>query len=255
MIISASQVNELRKRTGISMMACKKALEETNGDEEKAIDILRKKGAAKAAEKSDRETSEGLILIKKESNKAVIVKMSCETDFVAKNEEFVAIANQAADSALGNSVDFAMNEANSSIKELFAKLGENMAIEIDLIEGEGISDYLHTNGKVGSIVNLSSKDDEKGRDIAMHITAMNPKVINPEDLSEDLVIREREIWAEQLKNEGKPEEMIDRIMMGKEKKYRSEAALLKQSFVKDPEKTIEQYLDGNEVTVFIRMSI
>lgn len=255
MAITAAQVNELRKRTGISMMACKKALEEAGGDEEKAIEILRKKGAAKAAEKSDRETSEGIIVTKVDGDKAVIVKLSCETDFVAKNEEFVAIANKAAETALAQGVDAAKTEADPAIKELFTKLGENMSIEIDVVEGEGVGEYVHTNGKVGAIVKLSSADAEKSRDIAMHITAMNPAVVSPEDLPEDLVIKEREIWAEQLKNEGKPAEIVDKIMEGKERKFREEAALIKQSFVKDGEKTVEQYLEGNSVESFVRQSV
>lgn len=254
-MITAAQVNELRKRTGISMMQCKKALEEAGGDEEKAIEILRKKGAAKAAEKSDRETSEGIIITKVEGNKAVIVQLSCETDFVAKNEEFLSAAEAAASTALSSGVEAAKAEAEPVLKELFTKLGENMTIEVDMIEGEGVGEYVHTNGKVGAIVNLGSSDAEKARDVAMHITAMNPAVINPEELPEDVVIKERDIWADQLKNEGKPAEMIDKIMMGKEKKFREEAALIKQSFVKNGEQTVEQYLEGNTVTSFVRRAV
>ena len=255
MAITAAQVNELRKRTGISMMACKKALEEVGGDEEKAIEILRKKGMAKAAEKADRETNEGLIVTKVEGDKAAIVKLSCETDFVAKNEEFVALASRAAQNAVAAGVDAAKAEAEPAIQALFAKLGENMTIEVDLIEGAGIGEYLHTNGKVGAIVKLTSPDAEKARDVAMHITAMNPEVIKPEDLPEDVVIKEREIWLEQLKNEGKPAEIVDRIMEGKERKFREEAALLKQVFVKDGEKTVEQYLESNSVESFVRKAV
>jgi len=255
MSINASQVSALRARTGVSMMACKKALEEANGDEEKAIDILRKKGEAKAATKADRETKEGLIVTKIEGNKAAIVTQYCETDFVAKNEEFVEIANKAAEKALSDGIDAAKTEAEVALKELFTKLGENMSIEIDLMEGEGLAEYVHTNGKVGTVVNLKSKDAEKARDMAMHITAMNPVVINPEDLPEDVVVKEREIWTEQLKAEGKPEEIIGKIMQGKEKKFREESALIKQSFVKDQEKTVEEYSEGNMVTSFVRKSI
>lgn len=255
MAITATQVNELRQRTGISMMSCKKALVEADGNEEKAIDILRKNGADKAAEKADRVTREGLVVTKVDGNKAVIVKLLCETDFVAKNEEFIAIVNKAAKTALSGGVEAAKSEAEPAIKELFTKLGENMSIEVDAIEGEGIGEYLHTNGKVGAIVNLASSDAEKVRDVAMHVTAMNPEVISPDDLPEDLVIKEREIWAEQLKNEGKPEELIGKIMVGKEKKFREESALIKQSFVKDGEKTVEQYLESNSVTSFVRMAV
>ena len=169
MIINAAQVNDLRKRTGISMMACKKALVDSGGDEEKAIEILRKKGAAKAAEKADRETNEGLIVTKVKGDRAVIVKLSCETDFVAKNREFISIVEKAADTALAGGVEAARSEAEPVLKELFAKLGENMAIEVDVIEGEGVGEYVHTNSRVGAIVKLSSKDADKSRDVAMHI--------------------------------------------------------------------------------------
>ena len=255
MSITASQVNALRQRTGVSMMACKKALEEANGDEEKAIEILRKKGEAKAATKADRETKEGIIITKIDGNKAVIVTQYCETDFVAKNEEFVSIAEKAADNAISKGMDAAKEQADSDLKELFTKLGENMSIEIDILEGEGLAEYVHTNGKVGTIINLSTADGEKAKAVAMHITAMNPLVISPEEVSEDLVIKEREIWTEQLKNEGKPAEIIDKIMAGKESKFRAEAALLKQTFVMDGEKTVEQYLEDNTVTAFVRKAI
>jgi elongation factor Ts len=255
MPITAAQVNDLRQRTGISMMACKKALEEAGGNEEKAIDILRKKGAAKAVEKADRKTKEGIIITKVKADKAVIVKFSCETDFVAKNEEFVAIAKKASETALKSGVEAAKKEADPAIKALFAKLGENMGIEVDLIEGEGVGEYVHTNSKVGTIVKLASKDALKARDVAMHITAMNPVVVNPGDLPEDVVVKEREIWTEQLKNEGKPEAMIGKIMIGKEKKFREESALVKQVFVKDGEKTVEQYLEGNSVETFVRKAV
>lgn len=255
MAITAAQVNDLRQRTGISMMACKKALEEAGGNEEKAIDILRKKGAAKAVEKADRVMKQGIILTKVKGDRAVIVKLACETDFVAKNEEFVTIAKNAVETALKSGVEAAKKEADPTLKALFAKLGENMAIEVDAIEGEGVAEYLHTNSKVGTIVRLKSKDAVKARDVAMHITAMNPKVVNPHDLPEDVVVKEREIWTEQLKNEGKPAAIVGRIMEGKEKKFREEASLIKQSFVKDGEKTVEQYLEGNSVETFIRKAI
>lgn len=255
MSITASQVNSLRQRTGISMMACKKSLEEAGGDEEKAIEMLRKKGAAKAAEKADRSMGEGVIVTKVDGNKAAIVKLSCETDFVTKNEEFKAIANNAVEVAFKDGADAAKEGAEQPIKDLFAKLGENMAIEIKVLEGEGIGEYVHSNCKIGTLINLNSPDAQKARDIAMHVTAMSPAVVSPEEISDDEVTKEKEIWREQLKTEGKPEELIDKIMMGKEKKYREESALMKQSFVKDSKKTVEQYLEGNTVTEFIRMAI
>jgi len=255
MSITATQVNDLRKRTGISMMACKKALMEADGNEEKAIELLRKRGEAKAAEKSTRETSEGLIITKSEGGKGVIVKLLCETDFVAKNEEFVAIVNTAADTAIAESADAAKAQAEPVIKELFTKLGENMSIEIKTLEGEGVCGYVHTNGKVGTLIALQSADEEKARDVAMHVTAMNPPVIRSEEVSDELVAKEKEIWIEQLKNEGKPDVMIEKILMGKESKFRAESALLKQPFVKDPSATVQAYLGDNTVLAFERMAI
>lgn len=255
MSITASQVNSLRQRTGISMMACKRALEEAGGNEDKAIEMLRKKGAAKAAEKSDRSMSEGVIVTKVDGNRAAIVKLTCETDFVTKNEDFKAIANNAVDIAMSDGAEAAKSSQESAIKELFNKLGENMALEVKVLEGEGIGEYVHSNCKLGTLLNLKSSDGEKARDIAMHVTAMSPVVVNPEDIDENEVAKEKEIWREQLKNEGKPEDLIEKIMMGKERKYREESALMKQTFVKDGDKTVEQYLEGNTVIEFIRMAI
>lgn len=255
MAITASQVNSLRQRTGVGMMECKKALDEANGDEEKAIEILRKSGAAKAAKKADRATSEGIIVTKVEENKAAIVKLLCETDFVAKNEEFKAIADAASDTALKEGAQAAKDSQEEAIKALIAKLGENMTLDVRVIEGEGIGGYVHSNCKIGTLINLKSPDIEKAKDIAMHITAMDPKVVRPEEVSEEEVSKEKEIWKDQLAKEGKPEEIMDKIMEGKERKFREEHALMKQSFVKDGDKTVEEYLSGNEVTEFIRMSI
>jgi len=255
MNITAAQVVSLRERTGVSMMSCKRALEEANGDEEKAIDILRKKGESKAAEKSARTMKEGIIITKVKGNKAVIVTQTCETDFVSGNEEFQAIAKETVETALKDGMDKAKDEADKKIKDLFTRLGENMSIEVDILEGKGLAEYVHNNGKVGAIVDLATPDAEKARDIAMHITAMKPAVINPQDMPEDVVIKEREIWREQLKNEGKPENMLDKIMAGKEKKFREEQSLIKQSFIKDQEKTVEEYLSGNIVNKFIRKAI
>lgn len=255
MSITVSQVNSLRQRTGVSMMQCKKALEESGGNEEKAIEILRKKGAAKAAEKADRATKEGIVITKIKGNKAAIVKLLCETDFVAKNEEFRKIAKDAADVAIKKGAAAAKESQEQALKDLFTKLGENMSIEVRVMEGLGIVDYIHLNSKIGVLVNLNKPDSGKAKDIAMQVAAMSPSVINPDEVSDELVAKEKEIWAAQLKNEGKPEGIIDKIMAGKERKFREESALMKQSFVKNGDQTIEQYLEGNTVTEFIRMAI
>jgi len=255
MSITAKQVNDLRQRTGISMMMCKKALEEAGGDEEKAIEILRKKGAAKAAEKADRVMKQGVVITKVKGDKAAIVKLTCETDFVAKNEEFRKIAENAVDVALKKGAQEAQNSQEQALKDLFTKLGENMALEVKVMEGKGIADYIHTNSKLGVLVSLKKADEAKGKDVAMQIAAMNPAVINPEDVLQELVEKEKEFWKAQLLAEGKPEAMLDKIMIGKEKKFREESALMKQAFVKNNEITIEKFLDGNTVVEFIRMAI
>lgn len=255
MAITATEVNELRKRTGVSMMECKKALVEAEGDQEKAISILRKRGAAKAAKKADRDTGEGVIVTKVEGNKASIVKLMCETDFVAKNEEFKAIADAVATMALKEGAQAAVESQQQPLRDLIQKLGENMMLDAEVIEGEGIGDYVHSNAKVGSVINLKAKDAEKARDIAMHITAMNPLVVTPGEVPDDEVAKEKEIWKDQLAQQGKPAEIIGKIMEGKERKFREEHALLKQSFVKNGDQTVEEYLSGNEVTTFVRMSI
>jgi len=255
MSISAQQVSELRKRTGVSMMQCKRALEESNGDEEKAIDVLRKLGMAKAAKKSDRVMSEGVIVTNVSDNKASIVKLTCETDFVAKNDEFQQIAKEAAKKALEDGAQSAIDASKQAIKDLFTKLGENMSVEVDVVEGKGIADYVHSNSKIGVIVLLDSPDAEKAKSVAMHIAAMNPSVINPEDVSDDEVAKEKEIWSDQLSAEGKPADILDKNMEGKEKKYRHEHALIKQQFVMDNDQTVEQYLSGSSVVQFKRFSI
>jgi elongation factor Ts len=255
MAITATQVNELRQRTGVSMMQCKKALEQSQGNEEKAIEILRKQGAAKAAEKADRAMKQGVVVAREKAGKAVLAKLLCETDFVAKNSDFIAFAERAADEALKKGADATVKEMEAPLKELFTKLGENMALEIKILEGKGIGTYIHTNSKIGVLVDLKTPDSEKARDIAMHIAAMGPKHVSPDQVPAAEVDKEKEIWRELLKKEGKPEAMFDKIMFGKEKKFREESALLKQSFVKNGEMTVEQYLGTNTVTQFIRLTI
>lgn len=254
MAITAQQVKELRDKTGVSMMACKKALTEADGNEEKAIEILRKKGEAKAAEKSDRSTSEGIVVICENS----IAGLRCETDFVARNEDFISLANLIVEKVEAEGVDDIAGKVDSELKTLITKLGENMTIgDAKKITSENavLGSYTHGNNKIGVIVALENGTEEQARDVAMHIAAMNPKYVNPEEVSEELIAKEKDIWADQLKNEGKPEEMIEKIMMGKENKFRAENALLKQSFVKDPNQTVEQYLGNAKIIEFVRVEI
>ncbi|MBT4936867.1 elongation factor Ts [Candidatus Peregrinibacteria bacterium] len=257
-MITAAQVNELRKMTGSGMMDCKKALTEANGNMEDAVTLLRKKGAAKAASKSERETAEGAAFISTSNGKASLILLGCETDFVAKNEKFQALGKELSESILTSSADSVRAEGEAKVTELAGVIGENMKlIGAEMIEAPVVGTYVHSNEKIGVLVGLSAGNEEVAGDIAMHAAAMNPQVLSPEDISDELVAKEKDIWAEQLKNEGKPENIIENIMKGKEKKFRGEAALVSQSFVKDPSKTVEQYAkeNGGEVSGFIRLAV
>jgi elongation factor Ts len=253
--ISAKTVMELRNKMGVSMMACKKALVEADGDMEKAIDILRKSGAAKADKKANRETGEGAAAV---FGRAVL-SLRCETDFVARNEDFIDALNNLVKEADANGEESAKEMFESNKTDLITKLGENISFGEGkvLTEGDTVGGYLHSNRKIATLVSLSGGTEELAKDIAMHVAANAPQVISPEDVADEDVAKEKEIWAQQLKNEGKPENIIEKIMMGKEKKFREEGALLKQPFVKDPEVTIEKLLQdaGAQIESFVRITV
>ncbi len=257
MAISIEQIKELREATGVSMMACKTALEEANGKMEEAITILRKKGEAKAADRSERVTSNGVIAIKSGNGKSAIVSLQCETDFVSRGEDFIAIADKLAEKLLKGEIKVADKDL-PEIKEAGLRVGEKVQIgEMMLMEGSNIGSYIHSNKRIGVLVSLKGGDGSVAKDIAMQVAATSPQVLSPEEVSQGLVNKEKEIWTEQLKNEGKPAEIIEKIMMGKEKKFREENALIKQVFVKDGEKTIEDLLKKADAVVekFVRFSI
>lgn len=254
-MITAQQVMALRDKTGVAMMAVKRALEEAGGDEDKAIEILRKRGEAKSSEKSDRTVREGVVALEIEGGKAAIVSIRCETDFVARNEEFQKIADDAAKDLLsqGESVKEGIE---AKLKEAVNKLGENIQFgECKLFTAPVIGGYVHLNRKIGVLIGLEGGTVDQARDVAMHAAAMNPKVISPEELAEEILAKEKEIWTEQLAKEGKPENIRANIMKGKEKKFREEHALVSQVFVKDNSKTVGQYLSGAKVVGYIRMTI
>ncbi len=257
MTISIEQIKELRDATGISMTACKKALEEAGGDYDKAVEGLRKKGEAKAADRAGKATANGVVVVKSEGSKAAIVELQCETDFVAKGEDLINVAETLADKLLKGEIK-PEDEDLPEIKAAVLKLGENIKVgNMKIVEGDTLGNYVHSNKKIGVVVSLQGGSSELAGEIAMHVAATSPQVISPDEISQELVDKEKEIWIHQLKEEGKPEEIIGKIMMGKEKKFRGENALLKQSFVKDPEKTIEQLLEEAEATVkeFCRFAI
>ena len=273
--ISAKEVNELRQKTGSGMMDCKKALVEAGGDFDKAIDILRKKGQKVSAARSNRETSEGIVIYKLSSNedKASILSFTCETDFVAKNEDFQELASRILDTAFENSFS-SIEEILSSkldsltieqeIVNLIGKIGEKIELrQFENLEGEKIVPYIHAGKKLGvlvSLVNTSSVDYvSAGKDVAMQIAAMNPIALNKDGVDQSVIDKEIEIGKEQAIKEGKPENIVEKIAQGKLQKFFKENTLLSQPFVKDNSMTIESYLGtfSSDLTVdkFLRVSI
>ncbi len=275
MSITAQDVNKLRQMTGAGMMDCKKALTEAEGDFEKAVDILRKKGQKVSASRADRETKEGVVVtrVAESGAKGVLLSLTCETDFVAKNEEFGAFANTLIDLAVANNaaakedilaLPFENITVAEKIIEMTGKIGEKIEIShFEVINAEQVVTYIHSNGKLGvlvGLVNTSGKDvEEAGKDVAMQIAAMNPVAVDKDGVDASMIQREIEIGKEQARAEGKPEEMLEKIALGKLQKFYKESTLLSQQFVKDNGVTIAQYLDGVSkgltVNAFKRISI
>lgn len=259
--ITAAMVKELREVTGAGMMDCKKALTECSGDFEAAKEFLRKKGQAIANKKSSRETKEGSICIAENDNKAALVKIACETDFVAKNDQFKSFIKEMADQALEVGTENFADKSSSkgSIKEQFveiiSKLGENI-VYLEGIDWEApansvIGSYAHTNAKIGVLVEVaadqaadSSALKDIARNISMHIAASQVEAIQEADLDPAVVEKERKFLIEQAKESGKPENIIEKMVEGRMVKYKREICLLYQNYVKEPDKTIEQYLEG-----------
>lgn len=253
--VTAAAVASLRSRTGVSMMQCKKALEEAGGDEEKAIEILRSKGEAQAVKKADREQAEGFIFTGSKGDKTALVTVHCETDFVSRSEDFQTFGSELISMALdeGDAFETAATErVNAAIQQL----GENISLgKFVVIEGPSVGAYVHTNGKIGVIVGLDGGSEEAARDVAMHAAAMNPSYVSPEEVPAEDVDKEKEIWKEQLASEGKPAEIMEKIMIGKEKKFREESALITQPFVKNPDRSVQEHLGDATVTEYVRMSV
>jgi elongation factor Ts len=238
------------------MLAVKKALEEAGGDEEAAIELLKKRGEAQAVKKAGRDQSEGSIFIETASGKAGMVFLGSETDFVARGDDFKAAGVELAKMALEKGADAVKTHAETFIPELVNKLGENVSLtDVQVVEGGTLGSYVHSNSKIGVVITLDGGDEAKARDVAMHAAAMAPEVVSPDEVPVEAVEKEKEVWKEQLKADGKPENIWDKIMMGKEKKFRGESALLKQEFVKDPSMTVEKYLDGAKVTAYVRLAV
>jgi elongation factor Ts len=253
MNITLDQIKSLRERTGISTTACKKALEEANGNEDLAIEILRKKGAAKAAERSDRATAQGVVALAGTGSKVAMLALGCETDFVSKNEGFVAKTQALADRLLaeGEDADF-----SGELNDLNIQMGEKVEIvDKKVVEAPVVGTYIHSNRRIGVAVALDGGSQEVAQDIAMHIAALKPLNVSPDEVSQELLDKEKVIWAEQLAAEGKPAEIVEKIMFGKEKKFREESALLTQAFVKNPEQQIQDLLGGSKIQAFWRFEV
>lgn len=266
-MITATLVNELRKKTNVGMMECKKALTETNGDIDAAVTYLRERGMMKAAAKADREATEGIIAarLSADGKSGILLEVNCETDFVSRNESYVKFVDQIADTLAASSAKTLEDALAEKIEDLtvedFIKaktleLGENIRLRkferFDLQDGGAIAQYIHMGGKVGVLLEVSASSGETAvkdgfrdlvKDITLHIAAAAPKGLSREEISEEAIEAEKNIYRAQLAAEGKPAEMIEKIVMGKIGKFFSEAVLLEQAFVKDPETTIKKLVE------------
>ena len=271
MAITAALVKELRDRTGAGMMECKKALVETHGDLETAIDNMRKSGAAKAEKKAGRIAAEGLIVVSTsdDGKAAAIVEINSETDFVARDENFKAFTKAVASTALANrtaniaALLDASLESGESVEtartSLIATIGENIGVRrVRIVEANdgALGSYIH-GGRIGVVVALRGGDQELAKDIAMHVAASNPQFINPEDISEDVYNREKEIFTAQALETGKPAEIVEKMIEGRMRKFAAEVCLVGQAFVKDPSTTVGQLLKQKEAaaTAVIRLEV
>ncbi|MGB9665409.1 MAG: translation elongation factor Ts [Ignavibacteria bacterium] len=276
MAITSELVKQLREKTGAGMMDCKKALEETGGDFEKAIEYLRKKGAAVAAKRAERSANEGLVLtrLSEDAKTAAIVELNCETDFVARSEAFVELANKIADHVFANNFQNLDELLNSTINgltitdlinEAVGKIGEKILLsrfkKVNVVNGS-IVDYIHPGSKLGVLVvfeftkSVPADFRTFGRDIAMQVAAMKPMTVSRDQVDKNLIEKEIEIYKTQARNEGKPEQVLERIAQGKLEKFYQEVCLLEQPFVKDGSKSVSEliksYNEANQTDVKIK---
>lgn len=257
---SAALVKELRERTGLGMMECKKALQESNGDIDLAIEELRKNSGLKAAKKAGRVAAEGIVVMQvaADNQSAIVAEINSETDFAAKNEELHAFANKVAAAAFAAKNEDVTGLMDAEREALVQKIGENISPRRSVIaEGEVVDGYVHSNNRIAALVVLKGGSAELARDIAMHVAAVNPRVLAPADMSEEEVNAEKEIIKAQPDMEGKPAEIVEKMMGGRIQKFLKENSLLEQPFVKNPELTIAKLAkaEGAEVVSFIRIEV
>ncbi|MBS4217722.1 elongation factor Ts [Bacillus sp. FJAT-49711] len=272
MAITAQMVKELREKTGAGMMDCKKALTETNGNMEEAIDFLREKGIASAAKKADRIAAEGTTFILSKGNDAVILEVNAETDFVAKNENFQSLVKELAEHLLENkpaSVEEALEQkmdngqiVSEYVNAAIAKIGEKITLrrfEVKTKADNGaFGEYLHMGGRIAVLTVLEGTTDEAvAKDVAMHIAAINPKYISRDQVSEEETEHERQVLTQQALNEGKPENIVAKMVEGRLRKFFEDICLLDQTFVKNPDQKVRQFVESNggKVVEFIRFEV
>lgn len=261
--ITASMVKDLRERTGLGMMECKKALVDAAGDAELAIENLRKSSGMKAAKKAGRVAADGIIILRAKAGKAVLVEVNSETDFVARDDNFLTFVGNVADAALSSSAatveELMTGDLENAREALIQKIGENITVRrfeaktSDAVIGA----YVHGNNRIGVLVELQGGDEILAKDVAMHVAAVNPQVAKPEDMSQEAVAKEREIFSAQAAESGKPAEIIEKMVEGRVRKYLAENSLVEQAFVKDPDQTVGKLLKaaGADILGFTRYEV
>ncbi|WP_250462021.1 translation elongation factor Ts [Microbulbifer litoralis] len=264
MAITASMVKELRERTGLPMMECKKALTEADGDIEKAIEDLRKASGLKAAKKAGRTAADGVVAAKvaDDGSYGVLVEVNSETDFVARDENFLAFVSKVVDKAFADrQKDVAAlmeGDLENAREALVQKIGENIGVRrIEVLEAPVVGAYVHSNNRLAAIVALTGGNVELARDVAMHVTAVNPQVNKPEDMPEEVLEKEKDIIKAQPDMEGKPAEIVEKMMGGRIKKFLKENSLVEQPFVKNPDVSVGKLVKdaGAEVASFVRFEV
>lgn len=261
--ITASMVKELRERTGLGMMECKRALAEAGGDIEKSIDELRKSSGMKAAKKAGRTAAEGIVVAKvaDDNSYGVMIEVNSETDFVTKDEGFLSFVNGVLEKAFAEKQTDAVAlaaDVEEARQALVQKIGENINVRrVVLVEAPVVGAYVHSNNRISVLVALSGAEGGVAKDVAMHVAAVNPQVVKPEDMPEEVVAREKEIFVAQARESGKPEEIIEKMISGRINKFLSEASLVNQPFVKDPDTKVGKLVKdaGADVQSFTRFEV
>lgn len=261
--ITAAMVKDLRERTGLGMMECKKALVEAGGDADLAIENLRKSSGMKAAKKAGRVAAEGVVIVRGDSKQAIVLEVNCETDFVARDEGFLAFVEQVANSLVNSDVadveTLMSGELGAAREALVQKIGENISVRrFTRISTDGVlGSYIHGNGRIAVVTELKGGDEELAKDVSMHVAAVAPRVAKPEDMPQEEIAKEREIYTAQAAESGKPAEIVEKMVEGRVRKFLAESSLVEQPFVKDPDLKVGKLLSsaGADVVGFVRYEV